>query len=465
MKKSLFPILLFFAVSLSAQPKYVFYFVGDGMGANHVMLTEMYRAVSGGSTGIKPLCMTHFPVSGLLSTFSASSDITDSAAAATCLASGVKTSNGTLGLDAQGNPVSSIAEQLHRMGWGVGIATSVSIDHATPAAFYAHVSKRNDFFHIGQQLAHSGFDFFAGRAFYNPTDPNEPDVNLYKLCEENGYFFAHGYKEAKERMRDTERLILVPEKDAVDMAAPCGGRLPYAIDRKPEDLTLAQITETAIAFLASHHDRFFLMVEGGAIDLANHANDAATSLHEVMDLDNAVEMAFRFYHEHPDETLIIVTADHETGGLALGNGDYALDLKLLASQHSSADVLTEEIKAACNNKKTAYSSEILPILKARLGLYDAVPVSKEEDQSLAALVDDPSALAKAAVALLNNKCKLAWATPKHTASPIPLFAVGVGAELFSGWRDNSSLAPRLCRLLGVSDPSSLRLSPRDRSRQ
>ena len=141
-RSSLIFCLLAVALLGYGQAKYVFYFIGDGMGTNQVLGTEMYLSELKGEIGRERLCMTQFPYSGQAATFSASNGITDSAAAGTCLASGKKTNNGVLGQDAKGKDVKTVAETLKAEGWGVGIMTSVAIDHATPGAFYAHVPSR-----------------------------------------------------------------------------------------------------------------------------------------------------------------------------------------------------------------------------------------------------------------------------------------------------------------------------------
>ena len=315
-----------------AEVKYIFYFIGDGMGTNQVLGSEMYRsAVQGSPLGRVQTLMTTFPYSGHASTFSKSNGITDSAAAGTCLATGSKTTNGTLGLDENGNRLTTIAEELKEQGWGIGIMTTVAIDHATPAAFYAHVQKRNEYYKIGKQLCSSGFDFFGGAGFHHPQGKHDDKPeNLYRMAEKAGYTIAHGYEEAQTIVesqkvltstpKNVERLILVQKDD--DQGAKHGDNLPYAIDRKEGDLTLAQIVGTAIPFLESRYERFFMMVEGGMIDYACHADDAATAFGETWDMDEAMRIAYAFYLAHPEETLIVVTADHETGGLALGNSDY-----------------------------------------------------------------------------------------------------------------------------------------------
>ena len=191
-----------------AQAKYVFMFIGDGMGPHQVLLTEMYLAELDGKIGRKPLLMTTFPYTGQVATFSASNGITDSAASGTCLASGEKTDNGMIGQTPDGTPAISVASQLKEEGWGVGIMTSVTIDHATPSAHYAHTPSRNNYYIIGTQLAESGFDFFGGSGFYHPQDKENPSApNLYDLCEQNGYVLAGGYADAKAKI-GAEKMML-----------------------------------------------------------------------------------------------------------------------------------------------------------------------------------------------------------------------------------------------------------------
>ena len=193
-------LCLLYSLSASAELKYIFYFIGDGMGTNQVLSAEMYRsAIQGEPLGRVQTLMTTFPYSGHASTYSKSNGITDSAAAGTCLATGSKTTNGTLGLDADGNRLTTIAEELKAQGWGIGIMTTVAIDHATPGAFYGHVAKRSMYYEIGQQLSESGFDFFGGAGFHYPQGKkNKEEVNLYRLAEERGYTVVHGMEELSE---------------------------------------------------------------------------------------------------------------------------------------------------------------------------------------------------------------------------------------------------------------------------
>ena len=431
------------------------------MGANQVLGAEMYRsALQGEPLGRAQTLMTTFPYSGHASTFSKSNGITDSAAAGTCLATGSKTKNGMLGLDSDSAQLKTIAEELKERGWGVGIMTTVAIDHATPGAFYGHVQKRNEYYKIGKQLASSNFDFFGGAGFHHPQGKHDDkSTNLYRNAEKAGYIIAHGYDEAQYLMvsddwKEGDKLILVQKDD--DQGTKHGSNLRYAIDRQTGDLTLAQIVSTAIPFLDQRYDRFFMMVEGGMIDYACHGDDAATAFGEVWDMDEAMRVAYEFYQAHPEETLIIVTADHETGGLALGNSDYTLQLDLLKNQKCSAWVLSDIFGELFSSKKKPGWEDVQGVFRELLGFWEAVEISADEEKELQALYKAAckgkskdtktmyktiNQLGDAGIALLNKKAHIGWTTHAHSAHAVPIFAIGVGAENFSGWHDNTEIVP------------------------
>ena len=451
-------VLVLCSLFCFAEVKYVFYFIGDGMGANQVMLAEMYRsAIQGEPLGRVQTLMTTFPYSGHASSYSKSNGITDSAAAGTCLATGQKTKNGMLGLDPDSAHLTTIAEELKAEGWGIGIMTTVAIDHATPAAFYAHVPNRNKYYRIGEQLAESKFDFFGGAGFHHPQGKHDDKkVNLYRLAEQAGYTIAHGVEEISNIQSPISKLILVQKTD--DDGSNHGSNLPYAIDRKEGDLTLAQIVSTAIPFLDTRYDRFFMMVEGGMIDYACHGDDAATSIGEVWDMDEAMRVAYDFYLAHPDETLIVVTADHETGGLALGNSDYTLHLDLLKNQKCSAWILSDLFTRLFKDNKKPSWEQVQAIYRANLGFWDTVEITADEEKELHSLYKaalkgkakdtknmykSVNALGEAGIELLNRKAHVGWTTHAHSAHPVPIFAIGANAHLFTGWHDNSDIVPLL----------------------
>ena len=465
-------LCILYSLSASAEIKYIFYFIGDGMGTNQVLSAEMYRsAIQGEPLGRVQTLMTTFPFSGHASTYSKSNGITDSAAAGTCLATGSKTNNGILGLDADGNRLTTIAEDLKAQGWGIGIMTTVAIDHATPAAFYAHVDKRSDYYKIGKQLCASGFDFFGGAGFHHPQGKHDnKSTNLYRLAEQNGYTIVRSPEEARQSIipsfsgeaaaHSINKLILVQPGDTGMVH---GSNLPYAIDRKEGDLTLTQIVSTAIPFLNARYERFFMMVEGGMIDYACHADDAATSIGETWDMNDAMQVAYDFYLAHPDETLILVTADHETGGLALGNSDYTLHLDLLQNQKCSSWVLSDRFTQLFKETSKPKWTDVKRLYRENLGFWDTVKISDDEEDDLKDLYEKAcegkgkdaknmyktiNSLGEAGVALLNKKAHIGWTTRAHSAHAVPIFAIGPNAELFSGWHDNSDIVPLLKKALG-----------------
>lgn len=459
-------VCLCVSLTLSAEVKYVFYFIGDGMGPNHVLATEMYLAELDSVIGRKQLNMTQLPYTGQLATFSKSNGITDSAAAGTALATGHKANNGSLGLDgATGDTLTSIAEQLKAQGWGVGILTTVAIDHATPAAFYANVKKRDDYYNIGLQFLRTDFDFIGGAGFHRPRPRTGEWDNLYDLAEQNGYTIASGVGMAEEKRVEAKKMILVQPHEAIDRRKE-GSNLPYCIDGRPDSSRLNVLTDFAIRFLSQKNDRFFLMVEGGMIDYAGHSRDGAAAIQETIDFDNAIAVALEFYKQHPDETLIVVTADHETGGLALGNSKYELNLKILQHQHCSAWTLSDEVSQLYGKGKPKPKwAQVRAIFEKDLDFYGEVSLTEEEDAALQeafkktlkkgsgraaikAMYKNINALSGDALKLLNRKAQLGWTTYSHTAAAVPVFAIGQGAERFTGWHDNTEVVPLILQSVG-----------------
>lgn len=469
MKRALIIALLVISTTAAAlaQAKYVFYFIGDGMGVNQVNATETYLAALKGQIGTVPLTFASFPASALVTTYSATNGVTDSAAGGTALATGHKTHNGALGVDATDTVrCESIAEKAYKAGAAVGIATSVSPDHATPAAFYAHVPSRKQTYDIGVQLAASGFDFFAGSDFLTPERKGEP--SLYDVCRRAGYAILRGRQAFVEKPANTSRVLLLQSEAASqrDRSA-----IPYAIDRRKGDgsLTLVDITRSAIEHLSQKAEKtgkgFFLMVEGGKIDWACHANDAHTMLLEVADMDSAVQEAVKFYRQHPDETLIVVTADHETGGLALGTGDYTLHTERLAGQTMSAEAYTHHLATLrASMSPEAFTFDTLRAdLKANWGFGERTKLTKHNEKRLSdayekmvtnsgadvkSLYSSVSPVADAARAILAERARMSWASGGHSNGYVPLFAIGAGANEFNGRIDNTEIPKKIAKIAG-----------------
>ena len=453
--------LLTSGMTYAQQAKYVFYFIGDGMGVNQVNGTEMYLAEQEGRIGIKPLLFTTFPVAGMATTFSATNSVTDSSAAGTALSTGEKTYNGAIGMDDNKNVLQTVAERAKKAGKKVGVTTSVSVDHATPAAFYAHQPNRSMYYEIALDLPKAGFDFYAGGGFLKPTttaDKKEAP-SIFPIFEENGYTIARGLDEYKSKAAKADKMILIQKEGAEPSC------LPYAIDRKEGDLTLAEITESAISFLTKGKDKgFFLMVEGGKIDWACHSNDPATTFNEVVDMDNAVRVAYDFYKKHPKETLIVITADHETGGLGLGTAKYELQLKSLVNQKESQEVLSRSITDLRKMNRSVGWEEVKSLLTKKMGFWKELPLTWEQEKMLRdeyeesfvkkhvvfeqSLYSKTEPLAAAARKVMSQIAMVGWTSGNHTAGYVPVYAIGAGSNLFMGKMDNTEIPKRIAKAGG-----------------
>ncbi|MDR0667022.1 MAG: alkaline phosphatase [Prevotellaceae bacterium] len=375
------------------RPKYVFLFIGDGMGLAYVTLTETWLAARDGEHGSGNVSFTSFPVTGLVTTHSANRLVTCSSAAATAMSTGYKTNNSMMCVAPDTTTTyTPLTYPLHKAGYRIGVATNVSIDHATPGAFYAHSVSRNRYYDIGSQAAATGFEFFAGSGFIYPVGRENDQPDVYRQLADAGYRIVRGRDGALQLAPDAGKTVLVQNEDKNTHA------LPYAIDRSDDDLTLPLITQAAIRIL-DNPNGFFAMIEGGKIDWAGHDNDGATVIREVLDFSDAVAIAVEFCKQRPDETLILVTADHETGGLSLGrDGSYTL-------------------------RPTAYDERTHSM---------AYPATEEERE---------------AVREIDKKAHVAWTTRGHTGIMVPIYALGAGSERFAGKLDNTEIPQRICALL------------------
>lgn len=447
-----------FSFSLAAAtPKYVFLFIGDGMGLGERMLAEEFSLATGGER----LAMNHLPFSAVTRTVSSDSPITDSAAAATAIACGEKTRTYALGVDPATNRLVSCAEAARDRGYRVGISTTVYLSHATPAGFYAHRPHRGMTDAISWDLGRSGFDFFAGGGLHMNYR------QFAKKCEAAyNYIHTNGYQIVSNR---TDFLALKPGCGKV-FTRFFDHELTSVIDATSETLahepTLEEIVAKGIELL--DNDRgFFFMCEGGSIDWTGHGNDAAANIREVLMLDRCVRRALEFLERHPDETLIVVTGDHETGGLSLGytSAGYNLHLPLLAAQKLSAEAFRQKLSDRFKADPTLSEEDIKAFVTESFGLKfegDAkqdrlVLTESERDEILGALRHDVEffrakvtendkydgeksyLLGAACRTVLSHKSGLGWSSRHHTAMPVITTAVGVGAERFSGFIENSDI--------------------------
>ena len=428
-------LLLIVATGYAEGPKYIFYFIGDGMGPSHVLGTELYLGEMQGVIG-RPhkLCFTQFPESAFVTTFSATNGVTDSAASGTALSTGSKTYNSAIGVNKDTMEVYSVATDLADKGMAIGVATTVPINHATPSAFYAHNMSRHNYDSIAPWMLRAGYDFYAGG---DVKGSNDTRALVYGKAQEQGYSIARGYNDYKKKAATAKKMMLYQENVSTE--------LPYAINRNDKDLTLAEITAAGIDFLkGKSKNGFFMMIEGGKIDYAAHNDDGATVFHEVLDFDAAIAVAYEFYKKHKDETLIIVTADHETGGLVLGyRGDYSLNLKALSTQKVSVERMIEILQA---EKETTWD-RVEQLVKENIGV--GIRNKKATEEKITVDYKLAKEIAYNAVYDLNRNAALSWASGNHSGTFVPLFAIGKGAEEFNGIIDNTDIPKIIRRIAGI----------------
>lgn len=476
------------------QAKYVFLFIGDGMGNIPVSAAEYYLGPDNGNTGngvaqAQPLNFSQFPVIGLQNPTDADHYVPDSAATATAFGNGVKINSNVIGLTPGfTEQTESIAEKAKESGKSVGILSTVTLNHATPAAFYSNVEHRNNYYEIGQQMAASGFDYFAGGSLGARTGSDGSEQDLYEVLEEYGYTVADTQAEFEAITADTEKVYAPAE-------ALAGTAMKYAMDREEGEQTLAEMVAKGIEVLETNEEGFFMMTESGKIDWSEHANDAAAAIKEVIDFQDAIQEAVDFYYEHPEETLIVVTADHPTGGFTIGNSEtgYNSYFHLIDNQQVSQEVFDGIFAAAQEENPEMTFEDFVPALEENFGFIfdleateevlthgqkaeaeaeevDLMTITAMEleelryafDQSLLAYEDRNAGQADiikgyhsylpisiAATRLLANKAGFAFTTVDHSPERVPVYAIGAGAAMFEGNFENSDVAYKLLAAMGL----------------
>lgn len=450
--KFLFVLILAILISFSGQTKvkYIFYFIGDGMGMGHVNAAQLYNRTVLNSKS--PLLMMTFPIAGQVTTYSYSSPITDSAAAGTALSSGEKTKNGMVGENSDSTSIYSIARELQEHGYKIGIASTVALNDATPASFYGHTHNRNESKILTEQAAKSGYNFLGGPMFRNTVDKTgEMEKEWMNIFNKNGYKIFSGYKNYinTDCSEIKGKMLLLSQK-------PQGEHVGYTIDSIPETLTAAQLTNACLNHM-SHidADKFFIMVEGGNIDWAAHANDGGTVIKEILNYQQAIAIAYQFYLAHPEETLIVVTADHDTGGMSFGREDNQKrgNIALTDCQRISKGNFSDWCKTQIT--KGIEWQDMKDFIATEIGLYNQIEVSEKEDSDMQqlfygtfiskttadekTLYDEFNPFAAKVFDIFNKKIGIGWTTTYHTGNLVPIYAIGKGCEKFSGLLDNTQI--------------------------
>ncbi|MBS6398024.1 MAG: alkaline phosphatase [Clostridiales bacterium] len=498
----------------STIPKYVFLFIGDGMSYPQVQLTNYFVSaandLNGGDVTVKTekdgevkeevktilqskknLAMMDFPVAGSAQTYDSTSFAPDSASTATSIATGHKTWSGSINVSEDfSQEYETIAEKLKaQKDYKIGILSTVNLNHATPAAFYAHQESRNSYYDIGLELIDSGFDYFAGGGLKKVTGDKNDQEDLYALAEKAGYKVVKTQAEAEALTAADGKAIVIDEHLADDDA------MSYELDRKDGEWGLADYVKKGIEVLENDNG-FFMMVEGGKIDWACHANDAASTIADTVALDNAVAEAVNFYNEHPEETLIIVTGDHETGGLTIGYAgtDYDTFLANFENQKISYAKFDSDYVEGYKESKTDFDTVMKDVTEL-FGLTvpgedaqesaqqkdsaDLHPESEDEgslemteyeygllkdayETTMARTGDEEEfgqeeyvlygsyePLTVTITHILNNKSGINFGSYAHTGLPVEVLVQGAGAENFEGYYDNTDIYNKMAEMLEV----------------
>jgi len=446
----------------TVRAKYVFLFIGDGMAIPQINAAEAYLAAGETAPGVRQLSFTRFPAGGLTTTYAADAYITDSASAGTAIACGYKTDSGVISMDSsRTQSFPTIAEMAKAAGMKVGIVSSVNLDHATPAVFYAHNASRNNYYELNMTMANSDFDYFAGGMVRTSKTP-KGEKSAHDVMAERGF-------------------TMVSDRASLEALKPGAGQvyayntgfaaeaLDYVMDMDENDITLAEFTRKGIELL--ENDRgFFMMVEGGKIDWACHANDAAASIHNTIAFDKAVQEAEAFARKHPGETLIIVTGDHETGGLALGfaGTQYESAFSEISKQKMSFEAFDAFVLKPYREAHPEGGSfqDMIPVMEETFGLtglsdletrqlkeaFRQSMMNRQErasDDQAFLLYGGYEPFSVTLTHILNQRAGLAWTSYAHTGVPVQTFALGAGQEQFNGYYDNTDIFRKMKTLMGL----------------
>lgn len=406
----------------------IIFLIGDGMGLSHIRLTQLAYG---------RLALEYFTDIGIVYTDSLSGEVTDSAAAGTALATGVKTENRVISMvPVNGKLVSvmTLLELAQKLGKSTGLITTTRITHATPAVFASHVPDREMEAEIAEQLIEHGVDVLMGGGLkYFPED-------LLEKAREAGYTII---------FNKTQLLELEDAKKVLGLFAE--SHIPYVLDRDETVPSLVDMVAKAIDILDDNPNGFFLMVEGGRIDHAAHSNDAPSVVAETKEFDEVVGLALNYALGRGD-TLVIVVADHETGGLAVGGYGYGrvINFTLLLGVKASAIRMAKEIQGGADPKTVIQK-------------YTGITITDEEAQEiLSALQKHLYAGATKIGNIVSKYMGIAWASSKHTGQPVIVFAYGPGSNLFRGVLHLTDIAKIIATLMlfGTTKPlSTITLEP------
>ncbi|MGG0262049.1 alkaline phosphatase [Bacillus mycoides] len=416
--------------------KNVIVLIGDGMGPSY-MTAHRYMKDNPKTFEMESTAFDTYLV-GTQKTYSEDEheNITDSASAATAMASGVKTYNAAISVDNDKTAVKTVLEQAKEHGKSTGLVATAEITHATPAAFGAHDMHRdnmdaiaNDYFDEKVKGKHK-VDVMLGGGRKNFV---REDRNLTEEFKKSGYSYV------------TDREQLLQDKNDQILGLFALGELDKMIDRNDNTPSLEEMTQAAIERLNKNKKGFFLMVEGSQIDWAGHDNDIVGAMSEMEDFERAFKAAIEFAKKDK-QTLVVATADHSTGGLSVGANDaYNFKVEPIKAAKRTPDFMANEIVKGASVEETLNTYIDLPLTSEEIKAIKDVAASKDVTK-----IDD------AIEAIFNKRSITGWTTGGHTGEDVNVYAFGPGKYVFSGVQENTNIAKRVFAIVGGSDPNKER---------
>lgn len=431
--------------------KNVILVIGDGMGTTHMQLYYYYakeilqkktafeQVMNAGTVGL----VNHQSTSGL---------VTDSAAAATAISSGYKTKNGMVGMDPENNAHPNFLEIAKRFGKKTAIVTDIPPFDATEAGFTAHVKSRSELENIVRwTFTKTKPNLVFGK--YHSTEQNK----ISALAGQNGYKIIQNQDELAAMQPGTAYY------GVFDVTTPYQNT-PAPNDRKSS--TLSELTASALRYLDQPSDTgFFMMVEAAQIDKFSHPNDAGSVLRHVQECDRTVGVAFDFARQHPD-TLLLVTADHETGGIHILSGCTTANLKILGQQKTDLKSIRTKLKGSTpedirSTFKELAGMTVTPDEAERIAkLYDTwnkaynntINDATDDDREPADsdIPDATVAYDKSVSSIFEKQTLVGFKSTNHTTSPVALIGYGPGHELCNGWKDNTEIFDIMVQATGLT---------------
>lgn len=418
-------LLLVACNGAESKPKNIIMVVGDGMGPAY---TTAYRYFADSGEGnLVPTTVFDRNLVGMSSTYPdrVSGYVTDSAAGATALASATKSYNGAIGVDVDKRPTLSVLEWAKLKGMKTGVAVTSQINHATPASYGAHNESRRNY----NEIADSYFDEKLNGAFVMDVMLGggweyfiRDDRNLVEEFKQSGYQYV-------DKLDDLSTVM--PGKPLLGLFGDTG--MAWALDT-PQHTRLASLTQAAVKQLENEKG-FFLLVEASQVDWAGHANDIAAAMAEMHDMALTLEWLEQYVAEHPD-TLVVITADHSTGGMTLAaDGKYAWNPEWLKKLSASPQIIAEKLVDAENKAQLAESL---------LGF----SLNEDESKALAETNNKMRPLYTWVRTTLDKRSNTGWTTGGHTAVDVPVFAMGQWRDRFAGHINNTDIPKVFFEMMG-----------------